>query len=222
MIQYRRSRLHDEKGNIAPLREIIRFPLIIFQAILKKLFKYYPKAPIIPFGARQALAQILNKNMHLVEFGSGQSTLWYANRCKEVITHETDKAWFEKVSKSLTDAGCENVEIIWWDGKSFTESIKSPPPDLIVVDGINRVICIEYAIEVAAAHTWIYLDNSDKDMDPPDPEREMRHCERLILDFAQSTGREYKYFTGFAPAQAFGEQGLLIYPSSKPASKTQT
>ena len=77
---------------------------------------------------------------------------------------------------------------------------------------MRRDICVEYAIEVASDSTWIYLDNTDKDMDPPDPSREMRICERCFIDFAKLENRKIKYFTGFAPAQFFAEQGMLIYP----------
>ena len=47
-------------------------------------------------------------------------------------------------------------------------------------------------------------------MDPPDPNREMRFCERRLIEFARLQQREIKYFTGFSPAQFFGEQGMLV------------
>ena len=212
MVLYRKSRLHDEKGNFVPFSEIVRLPIIIFQTLLKKLFHYYPSAPCIVYGARKALNSIIDTNMRLVEFGSGQSTLWYAKRCQEIISHETTDKWFQKIKKNMLDANCTNAELIMWDGKSISKKIKSPPPNLIIIDGIRRDICVEYAIEVATNSTWVYLDNSDKDMDPPDPNREMRICERRLVEFARSQDRKIKYFTGFAPAQFFGEQGLLVYP----------
>jgi len=214
MVAFRKSRLHDEKGNLVPFGEIIRFPLIGIQAVFKKLFNYYPSAPIIPFSARYALDGILTPQMNVVEFGSGQSTLWYAKRCGKIISHETTDKWFQKVMKSIKAADCQNVQLIRWDGKSFCDEIKMPSPDLIIIDGINRVICVEYAIENASDNTWIYLDNSDKDSDPPDPDREMRSCERLMTEFSKSQKRKIEYFTGFSPAQAFAEQGMLIHPKT--------
>lgn len=210
MIIQRRSRLHDEKGNFAPFIEILRLPIIFFQAIAKKLFDYYPPAPCIVYGAQKTLNLIIKKDMRVVEFGSGQSTLWYAQRCKEIISHETTDKWYRKITKQLSDANCKNAELVMWDGKSIMEKIKIPPPDLIIIDGISRNICVEYAIEVASDSTWVYLDNSDKDMDPPDPNREMRFCERRLIEFARLQQREIKYFTGFSPAQFFGEQGMLV------------
>jgi len=212
MVLYRKSRLHDEKGNFAPLGEIVRLPIIIFQAVLKKLFNYYPSSPCIVYGARKALNSIINTNMRIVEFGSGQSTLWYAKRCQHIISHETTDNWFEKVKKNLSKENCTNAELIMWDGKSISAEIKNPPPNLIIIDGLRRDICVEYAIEVATNSTWVYLDNSDKDMDPSNPNREMRVCEQLLIEFSRSQDREIKYFTGFAPAQFYGEQGMLVYP----------
>ncbi len=212
MVLYRKSRLHDEKGNFAPVSEIVRLPIIILQAIIKKLFQFYPSAPCIIYGARKALDSIINNNMFLVEFGSGQSTLWYAKRCKKIISHETTDKWFQKVSNNLLRANCTNVKLIKWDGESISNNIKTPPPDLIIIDGIRRDICVDYAIKVATNSTWVYLDNSDKDMDPSNPNIEMRICERRLIEFAKLQGREVKYFTGFAPAQFFAEQGMLICP----------
>jgi hypothetical protein len=210
MVFHRKSRLHDEKGNLVPFSEILRLPIIIFQAICKKLFHYYPATPCIVYKAQKALNRIINDNMLVIEFGSGQSTLWYANRCKRIISHETTDKWFQKIKKQLADSNCRNAELVMWDGRSIKQDIKDPAPDLIIIDGASRAICVEYAVEVAKDSTWVYLDNSDKDMDPPDPQREMRVCEQRLIEFAKLQNREVKYFTGFAPAQFFGEQGMLV------------
>ena len=212
MVLYRKSRLQDEKGNVVPFSEILRIPIIMFQAILKKLFNYYPSSPCIVYGAKKALDSIIDKNMLIVEFGSGQSTHWYAKRCKEIISHETTENWLEKVKKNLRKAGCFNAKLIMWDGETISQEIKSPRPDLIIIDGIRRDICVNYAIEVAKKSTWIYLDNSDKDIDSLNYNKEMRVCEQNLIEFAELENREIKYFTGFAPAQFFGEQGMLVYP----------
>ncbi|MDC0989719.1 hypothetical protein OAR29_04160 [Rhodospirillales bacterium] len=214
MVLYRKSRLHDEKDNIAPLSEILRIPIIISQAILKKLFNYYPSSPCIVYGAKKVLDSIIDNNMLIVEFGSGQSTHWYAKRCQKIISHETSEKWFVKVKQNLLRAGCFNANVIKWDGESISQEIKTLSPDLIIIDGIRRDICVDYATEVAKDSTWIYLDNSDKDMHPSNPNTEMRVCEEGLIEFARSENREIKYFTGFAPAQFFGEQGMLVCPKN--------
>ena len=214
MVLYRKSRLHDEKDNIAPLSEILRIPIIISQAILKKLFNYYPSSPCIVYGAKKVLDSIIDNNMLIVEFGSGQSTHWYAKRCQKIISHETSEKWFVKVKQNLLRAGCFNANVIKWDGESISQEIKTLSPDLIIIDGIRRDICVDYATEVAKDSTWIYLDNSDKDMHPSNTNTEMRVCEQGLIEFARLENREIKYFTGFAPAQFFGEQGMLVCPKN--------
>ena len=47
-------------------------------------------------------------------------------------------------------------------------------------------------------------------MYPPGPDREMRVCEGRLIEFARLEDPEIKYFTGFAPAQFLGEQGMLV------------
>ena len=69
---------------------------------------------------KQCFGVKIDKNMLIVEFGSGQSTHWYAKRCKEIISHETTENWLEKVKKNLRKAGCFNVKLIMWDGETIS------------------------------------------------------------------------------------------------------
>ena len=65
--------------------------------------------------------------MRLVEFGSGQSTLWYAKRCKEIISLETTDIWFQKVTKNLLKENCTNAKLLRWDNKKISAKLKNTP-----------------------------------------------------------------------------------------------
>ena len=209
---FRRSRLHDEKGRAAPLGEVIFLPLVLIQALARKLFGVRPDLPLVPRGARRALAAHLTPRSVVVEFGSGHSTVWLARHAGRVISHETETDWHDLVTARLAAAGLDNARVIRWDAKTIDLPADLGTPDLIVVDGHQRVLCTEWAIRTAGPNTAIYLDNSDKDMHPPDPDRQMRVCERLLRDFAEAESRKIEFFTGFAPGQIYAEEGMLVFP----------
>lgn len=210
MAAYRKTRFHDEKGNLAPPGELVRFPLIVVQALLRRLTGRRPVAPLIPHGARRAVAALLTPKSRVVEFGAGNSTRWLAARVGALTSFETDEGWFRFVAARLPKR--DGVAVVFWDGKDFSVVAGAEGVDLWIVDGVNRVACIEFALRHIHPGAALYLDNSDKDMAPPDPDREMRVCERLVREFAERSGRPLTWFTGFAPAQAYAEQGLLMGP----------
>jgi hypothetical protein len=43
----------------------------------------------------------------VLEFGGGQSTLWWAERAKNVVTLEGNKEWYEKIKRDMP----ENVDL---------------------------------------------------------------------------------------------------------------
>ena len=51
----------------------------------------------------------LNKEMNVLEFGSGNSTLFYSYKVNSVTTFEHDKNWYEKMLKSIPG----NVRLIY-------------------------------------------------------------------------------------------------------------
>jgi len=53
------------------------------------------------------------KNDHVVlEFGSGNSSLWYAERVKKIVSLETDYEWFTKISLKKTAQKMSALEMI--------------------------------------------------------------------------------------------------------------
>ena len=207
-VAYRTTRLHDEKGNLAAPAELARVPLILLEAMGRRLFGRLPARPLLSHSATKSLAARLTPSSHVIEFGSGASTLWLAQRVGSLVSYETVTQWYDRVSTMLEQHNVTNTTLVLWDGGALAPQDK--PPNLIIIDGHKRDLCAEYAIQIAGPETYIFLDNCDKDLFPPDPEREMRRCEKLLKDFAADTGRHIEYFTGFAPAQLYAEQSMLV------------
>jgi predicted O-methyltransferase YrrM len=67
--------------------------------------------PWMTFGAIAFLDQILNKTMKVYEYGSGGSTLFFAKRCKEIISCEHDPTWAKKTVEQLEANGLINYSL---------------------------------------------------------------------------------------------------------------
>jgi hypothetical protein len=44
------------------------------------------------------------------EFGTGASTLWWANKCKRIVTLDVNPVWYEKVRRYAQEKGLKNIE----------------------------------------------------------------------------------------------------------------
>ena len=64
-------------------------------------------------GAIYRLDELLTKDMTVLEFGAGGSTLFYSNRVKHVTSIESQKGWYKKVLDAVK--GRINVELILWE-----------------------------------------------------------------------------------------------------------
>lgn len=63
--------------------------------------KKYRSIPGLALPAICLLDEYLTKDMKVFEWGSGASTIFFAQRCNFVVSVEHNKDWFKKVSKAL-------------------------------------------------------------------------------------------------------------------------
>ena len=78
-----------------------------YQAFQKK----NPDAPWISPGSIFVLKQILNKNMVGFEFGSGRSTVFYAELLNHITAIEHFKPWYSKVKALLESKTIQNTSL---------------------------------------------------------------------------------------------------------------
>jgi len=86
------------------LRPLLKMKYNAFQ-------KKNPDAPWISQGSIFVLNQILNKNMIGLEFGSGRSTVFYANLLKHITSIEHFEPWYSKVKDLLTEKKLKNTSL---------------------------------------------------------------------------------------------------------------
>ena len=103
----------------------------------------------------------------VLEFGGGQSTLWWAKRARHVVTFEGDREWHALLAARVP----ENVDLHRIDADNgaacvrAVESILQSKPcqtfDVVVIDGLYRTELVEVARRVVANTGIIICDNAE-------------------------------------------------------------
>ena len=94
------------------------------------------------------------------EYGSGNSSAFWAQRCRQVISIEDDEDWCKIVSVNLHS----NQKVLLVQERSQYISALADcgsKPDVIIVDGSYRFACAEAAVQFLAPGGMVILDNSD-------------------------------------------------------------
>jgi hypothetical protein len=63
--------------------------------------KFGNPIPWYTYPATEYLSHLDFSRLTVFEYGSGNSTLWWAKRAKSVFSVEDDKDWFEKISNNI-------------------------------------------------------------------------------------------------------------------------
>lgn len=134
------------------------------------------------------------------EYGSGNSTLWWANRTKQVVSVEDDKNWYDRVKKIMP----ENVTYTFAEGESeYVSSITRYPTkfDVVIVDGSHREECIKVAKDALTELGVIIVDNSDWE------------SLRSAIGKLTSTGFNELEFNGLGPCNGHPWSTTILYRS---------
>ncbi len=204
---FRKTRLHDEKGHLVDLKNFLNIPRASLSFLLQKIFNYRPYLPWISYTAISRVNKLLQPNWKVVEFGSGMSTIWFARRVGFVHSIEHNEAWYIEVSGLLKKQNLTNVKYDRRNSNEVYSDLSDYPDqffDFCLVDGINRLACVENVIPKIRAGGFIYLDNSDVHRDP-----ERVRAEQIIIQATQEKSGSIEYFVDFAPTQIHVNEGLL-------------
>lgn len=117
--------------------------------------------PWYTYPAIEFLEDKVKSDFLVFEFGSGQSTLWWAERVKKVISIESDQNWFNEITQQMPQNVKLNLES---DEQKYANFILPYPDqyfDVIIVDGINRNVCLEKSLGKLKENGLIIFDNTD-------------------------------------------------------------
>ncbi|HET7217420.1 MAG TPA: class I SAM-dependent methyltransferase [Vicinamibacterales bacterium] len=140
--------------------------------------------PWFTYPAIEFLQQLDFSARTVFEYGSGNSTLFWAGRATCVVSVEDDERWFEQL-KTQAPPNCTLLHEP--DLRSYVDTISRYPEgfDVIVVDGPargrTRVNCARAAVQHLKPGGMIILDNSDW---LPDSARLLRDADLLQVDMS--------------------------------------
>ena len=135
--------------------------------------------PWFTYPSIEYLQQINLRDATILEWGMGNSTLFFAKRCLNIYSIEHNESWFNAINGSmpanatafLTSTGDEYINRAFSIGKKF---------DIIIVDGINRADCLNAAMQLHKEDGLIIFDNSDRN---PELCEVLRNNDFIQVDF---------------------------------------
>jgi hypothetical protein len=113
--------------------------------------------PWYSFPAIDYLATVDFSTKKVFEYGSGNSSIWWSQRCKELTAVEHDRKFFDWMnSRGKLNARYICDEVM----RHYVERLTSPQ-DVIIIDGADREECARRALQYLAPGGMIILDNSE-------------------------------------------------------------
>lgn len=111
------------------------------------------------------------RSWSVFEYGSGLSTVWFAKRCKEMVTVDENRLYHQAVLNELMKNKISNVLPLWRENYGhvdlkctpYSEAINEDNRqyDLIIIDGRNRVMCALNALRHLKPKSWLLIDNTN-------------------------------------------------------------
>ena len=159
--------------------------------------------PWVTYSFIDFIKERIAKTQHIFEYGSGSSTIFYAERAGKVTSVEHDKGWFDKV-KGTSPANAEMIFCeLHRDGEYARKAMLLDKKfDIIIVDGRDRVNCCKYSLEALSPDGVIILDDS---------EREVYQPARTLL---KENGFKEISFSGISPGLFYEKATSVFYKAS--------
>lgn len=156
--------------------------------------------PWLTYPCINFLEKRINSNMNIFEYGSGNSTLWWARQVKQVVSCEHESKWYRKMKELIKHSNnvklfCVNLD----SGYSKKISEYKSYFDIAVLDGRERVECAYNTIEALKDDGVIVWDNSDR----------IKYHEGF--EYLKSKGFKRLELEGLGPLNFRGSQTSIFY-----------
>jgi spore coat polysaccharide biosynthesis protein SpsF (cytidylyltransferase family)/precorrin-6B methylase 2 len=158
--------------------------------------------PWLPYSVIEFLSNRIKNDMVVFEYGSGNSTLWWQNKVKKIISVEHNQKYYYLLKsndkyKNKENLLYENLQ----DGDSYETSIlrTNEKYDIIVVDGRKRVKCAKIITKCLNEDGIIIWDNTDREY----YDEGIQYIEQL--------GFKKMIFTGPGPMYSFNYHTTILY-----------
>jgi len=156
--------------------------------------------PWVTYSFIDFIQDRISKSHSIFEFGSGNSTLFYAERASSVAAVEHDEKWYSKMMRLKP----ENVELIFQPLESTGIYSRVPLQlnhkfDIIIIDGRDRVNCCQNTLNALSEKGVVVLDDSEREM------------YRQGVDFFLSNGFKHISFSGVSPGLFYRKATSVFY-----------
>lgn len=112
--------------------------------------------PWYTYPAYEFIEQLDVSNCDVFEWGSGNSTKYWARRANHVVSVDNKVEWTEEMK------GIRNVSPLLASDEKYPKMITGQPLfDIVVIDGVQRLACAKKAVGNLKKTGMIILDNSD-------------------------------------------------------------
>ncbi len=154
--------------------------------------------PWLTYSAIYFLLPKLSKDMTVLEYGSGNSTLFFSEKTGHVTSIENDRLWYHNIKNLRLD----NLEIYHKsiDDKAYADfpQTLNKKYDIVLIDGRDRNNCCRTAIKIVKNHGVIIFDDT--------------HRERYRdgISFLLETGFRNLEFWGISPGD-YGKKCTSVF-----------
>lgn len=103
----------------------------------------------------------------ILEFGGGQSSLWWAARARLVVTFEGEKKWYDKIKMDMPD----NMDLCYVSMEFRQRTVSKiiyelgqkaySVFDVIIIDGLYREEMVQIALDFLSENGIIICDNAE-------------------------------------------------------------
>ena len=124
--------------------------------------------PWYTYAAINFLTPRITPDLSVFEFGSGQSTLWWATRVEHVVSIEHDAKWFERVNRTIpSNVTYSHIRLVRDADYCRAAERAGRKFDVIVVDGRDRLNCAAHSLSALSARGVVIWDNSEREQYQP-------------------------------------------------------
>ncbi len=156
-----------------PLRIRHWTPHYLFRRALLQAYQLRnPEAPWLTARAIEILRTALRRSDRGLEWGSGRSTLWLAERTAALVSVESSAEWFEQISKLARHRAVANLDYRYvaenerrGERHAYVDVAGELPDeslDYVLIDGLFRAECAAAGARLVKPGGILILDDAER------------------------------------------------------------
>lgn len=116
--------------------------------------------PWYTYPTTEFLSHLDLTKFNVFEYGSGNSTLWWASRAKQLTSVEDDETWHDRIKNKIRPV-LRNINYKLEEEPEKYYTMATNDHDIVIVDGKHRRECLEHLNKTGWGGVMIIFDNAD-------------------------------------------------------------